>query len=108
MNYFFHPEAKKELLEAIKYYNECGSGLGYIFMEEAEATIDRVIKGTEGNSQEIWQINNQSFNVAISSIESPVILAATSTDKPSLSDFLASSRFSSSRPFFSPFISPTL
>ncbi|MCX6579079.1 MAG: type II toxin-antitoxin system RelE/ParE family toxin [Candidatus Aminicenantes bacterium] len=44
MNYFFHPEAKKELLEAINYYNECGSGLGYIFLEEVEATIDRVIK----------------------------------------------------------------
>jgi len=26
MNYFFHPEAKKELLEAISYYNECGKG----------------------------------------------------------------------------------
>jgi plasmid stabilization system protein ParE len=44
MNYFFHPEARQELLDAIKYYNECGSGLGYIFMEEVQAAIDRIIR----------------------------------------------------------------
>ncbi len=43
MNYFFHPEAKKELKDAVKYYNECGSGLGYVFMEEVKTTINRII-----------------------------------------------------------------
>jgi len=44
MNFFFHPEAKRELMDAVKYYNECGSGLGYIFMEEVNTTINRIIQ----------------------------------------------------------------
>ncbi|NIM18536.1 MAG: type II toxin-antitoxin system RelE/ParE family toxin [Candidatus Aminicenantes bacterium] len=44
MKYFFHPEAKKELVEAINYYNKCGTGLGYIFMDEVQATIDRILQ----------------------------------------------------------------
>jgi plasmid stabilization system protein ParE len=44
MNYSFHPQARQELVEAINYYNECGSGLGYIFMEEVQASIDRIIR----------------------------------------------------------------
>jgi hypothetical protein len=44
MKYFFHPEANEEFLEAINYYNECESGLGFIFMDEVEAAIDRIIK----------------------------------------------------------------
>jgi hypothetical protein len=44
MKYFFHPAAKKELLDAIKYYNKCRSGLGYMFMEEVQYSIDRIIK----------------------------------------------------------------
>ena len=44
MKYFFHPEARRELLDAIKYYNECGSALGYIFMEKVQAAIDRIIR----------------------------------------------------------------
>ena len=44
MNYSFHPQAKQELVGAINYYNECGSGLGYIFMEEVQASIDRIIR----------------------------------------------------------------
>ncbi len=44
MSYYFHPLARQELLDAIKYYNKCGSGLGYIFMEEVQAAIDRIIR----------------------------------------------------------------
>jgi len=44
MNYFFHPDARQELLDAIKYYNECGSGLGYVFMEEVQTAIDRIMR----------------------------------------------------------------
>jgi plasmid stabilization system protein ParE len=44
MKYFFHPAAKKELVDAVKYYNECGSGLGYIFMDEVETTIRRIMQ----------------------------------------------------------------
>jgi len=44
MNYYFHPEARQELKGAINYYNECGSGLGYIFMDEVQASIERIIR----------------------------------------------------------------
>ncbi len=47
MKHSFHPEAKKELKEAVKYYNECGSGLGYIFLEEVQTTIKRIIQFPE-------------------------------------------------------------
>ncbi|MCP5050097.1 MAG: type II toxin-antitoxin system RelE/ParE family toxin [bacterium] len=44
MNYLFHPEAKKELKRAVKYYNKCGGGLGYIFLDEIQDTIQRIIQ----------------------------------------------------------------
>ncbi|MCP4147325.1 MAG: type II toxin-antitoxin system RelE/ParE family toxin [bacterium] len=44
MKFSFHPEAKKELTEAINYYNQCEAGLGYLFMEEVEATIHKILK----------------------------------------------------------------
>jgi hypothetical protein len=44
MNYSFHPSAKKELKDASKYYNNCGNGLGYIFLDEVHNTIQRIIK----------------------------------------------------------------
>ena len=47
MKYFFHPEAKEELKRAVNYYNECGSGLGYIFQEEVQNTIKRIIQFPE-------------------------------------------------------------
>ena len=50
MNYSFHPQARQELVEAINYYNECGSGLGYIFMEEVQASIDRIMRHPAGLS----------------------------------------------------------
>ncbi|MFA5385675.1 MAG: type II toxin-antitoxin system RelE/ParE family toxin [Eubacteriales bacterium] len=43
MRYSFHPEAKKELLEAINYYEEYQSGLGLEFAKEVYSTIQRII-----------------------------------------------------------------
>lgn len=45
MKYFFHfhPEAKKELLEAINYYEECRTALGLEFSKEVFSTIQRII-----------------------------------------------------------------
>jgi len=36
LNYSFHPDAEKELNEAIAYYNECQNGLGLEFTLEKE------------------------------------------------------------------------
>ncbi len=43
MNYFFHPEAKKELLDAVDYYESCSEGLGLEFSNDIYATIQRII-----------------------------------------------------------------
>ena len=43
MKYSFHPEAKKELLEAISYFEECRTGLGLEFSKEVFSTIQRII-----------------------------------------------------------------
>ena len=43
MKYSFHPEAKKELLEAISYFEECLTGLGLDFSKEVFSTIQRII-----------------------------------------------------------------
>ncbi|MCF6149634.1 MAG: type II toxin-antitoxin system RelE/ParE family toxin [Candidatus Kuenenia sp.] len=43
MNYSFHPEAETEFLEAIKYYEEKESGLGYDFAVEVYSAIERTI-----------------------------------------------------------------
>ena len=42
MSFFsFHPEAEKELNEAIDYYEDIESGLGYDFALEVYSTINR-------------------------------------------------------------------
>lgn len=43
MNYSFHPEAEKELLEAIGYYNECQDGLGVEFAKEIYKSIQNIL-----------------------------------------------------------------
>ena len=43
MNYSFHPAAEKEFYQAIDYYEEIESGLGYDFALEVYATIQRSI-----------------------------------------------------------------
>jgi len=39
MTFSFHPEAESEFHEAIDYYENCESGLGYDFSVEVFATI---------------------------------------------------------------------
>jgi mRNA-degrading endonuclease RelE of RelBE toxin-antitoxin system len=41
--YSFHPEAEKELNEAIEYYNKCKNGLGFEFTEEVYLAIQEII-----------------------------------------------------------------
>jgi plasmid stabilization system protein ParE len=44
MNYVFHPEAEKELLEAINYYEGRKNGLGYEFAREVYTAIDSILE----------------------------------------------------------------
>jgi hypothetical protein len=42
MKYYFHPSAKRELNEAIDFYEECQAGLGTEFTKEVYSTIYRI------------------------------------------------------------------
>jgi hypothetical protein len=39
MKYFFHPKAKEEFFEAIKYYEECSPGLSFEFSKEESRAV---------------------------------------------------------------------
>ena len=43
MNFSFHPRAEQEFDDAIRYYEECRTGLGMEFAEEVYAAIARII-----------------------------------------------------------------
>lgn len=43
MKLSFHPEAERELNEAISYYEDCRAGLGAEFMQEVYAAVDRML-----------------------------------------------------------------
>lgn len=43
MNYIFHPDATKELAQAIAYYEDCQEELGTEFLEEVYSTIQRIL-----------------------------------------------------------------
>ena len=43
MTFSFHPEAEKEFLEAINYYEDRERGLGYDFAIEVFATIQNIV-----------------------------------------------------------------
>lgn len=47
MNYLFHPQAEKELLDAIDYYESCQKGLGHEFAVEIYAALERIVKYPE-------------------------------------------------------------
>lgn len=47
MNYIFHPDAKKEFVQAIDYYEDCQEGLGIEFLEEVYSTIQRILSFPE-------------------------------------------------------------
>jgi hypothetical protein len=51
MTFSFHPEAKDEFNEAIKYYENCSPGLAYDFSIEVFATIENVV-----NHPTVWPI----------------------------------------------------
>ncbi len=43
MRFSFHPDAETEFLEAINYYEEKETGLGYEFAAEVYAAIERIM-----------------------------------------------------------------
>ena len=43
MNFFFHPEADEEFIEAVAYYEECELGLGLDFSREVYASIQNAV-----------------------------------------------------------------
>jgi hypothetical protein len=43
MTFSFHPEAKDEFNEAIEYYEDCESGLGYDFSIEVHAAKQNIV-----------------------------------------------------------------
>jgi toxin ParE1/3/4 len=49
MNSHFHPEARKEFLASIDYYEKCKPGLGLEFAQEVYSAIDRI-----GGFPEAW------------------------------------------------------
>ena len=44
MKFSFHPEAKNELDEGVRYYENCQPGLGIEFLKEVYATIQRILE----------------------------------------------------------------
>ena len=44
MKSIYHPDAEKEFLKAIDYYEECRIGLGYEFAIEVYSAIERIIE----------------------------------------------------------------
>jgi plasmid stabilization system protein ParE len=44
MRYSFHPNAQRELLEAISYYRSCKPGLEIEFVEEIYSSIQRILR----------------------------------------------------------------
>ena len=44
MKYSFHPSAIDELNDSVNYYENCKTGLGFDFLKEVYATIQRIIQ----------------------------------------------------------------
>ena len=43
MTFSFHPEAEKEFLHSISYYEDCEPGLGIDFAREVQASIKNAL-----------------------------------------------------------------
>lgn len=43
MSFRFHPEAERELREAVTYYEEIETGLGYDFSVEVYSAVQRAV-----------------------------------------------------------------
>ena len=44
MEFSFHPDAEKELLDAVNYYNECQDNLGTEFAREVYTSIQMILQ----------------------------------------------------------------
>ena len=51
MTFSFHPEADTEFREAVEYYEDCETGLGYDFSLEVFSTVQTIV-----NSPAAWPI----------------------------------------------------
>jgi hypothetical protein len=62
MTYSFHPRAEQELDKAVRYYEECSSGLGLEFAEEVYAAIARIIAyaNDSGRDRKVQKIDHPS------------------------------------------------
>ena len=60
MKYSFHPEAEKEFLNAIEYYEEREKTLGYDFAVEVYSTIERIT-----NYPKAWPILSKNIRRAL-------------------------------------------
>ncbi len=49
--FHFHPAAREELDEAVSYYDAAQPGLGLAFLEEAYATVQRILDYPEAWSK---------------------------------------------------------
>jgi len=50
MTFSFHPEAEKEFLHSISYYEDCEPGLGIDFALEVQASIKKQAEQTSGKN----------------------------------------------------------
>ena len=50
MNFYFHPEAEQELLQAVYYYEDCRPGLGMEFSHEVYLAITRIMQFPDSNA----------------------------------------------------------
>lgn len=51
MNFYFHPEAEQELLQAVSYYENCRPGLVIEFSHEVYLAISRILQFPESNAR---------------------------------------------------------
>ena len=62
MKVLFHPKAREELLESVKYYENCQKGLGKEFIREIRLAIERIKAFPEAwskisqNARSVWLI----------------------------------------------------
>ncbi|KAM3101049.1 type II toxin-antitoxin system RelE/ParE family toxin [Phormidesmis sp. 146-12] len=51
MRYDFHPDAQRELQEAVDYYDGINQELGDAFLDEVERSLERIVKFPEAWAQ---------------------------------------------------------
>jgi plasmid stabilization system protein ParE len=58
--YVFHPDAEKELIDAVNYYNTCQENLGYDFSVEVYTTIHGIMAQPQA-----WQLLKKTIRRAL-------------------------------------------